>query len=254
VKRTQKTKRIPKTRYPRGAEVFYVSELRKLLRGWIAWLKSQLTAQGVRMDATDDPKFWDSFFGEAKAEWNRRVSTFTVKIGMTARQISEISGQNWSEQQAVYLGVSPFRSEPWLEREIDGFITENVNLVKDIGDQAANRLQTIVTDGTKKGLSNKALAKQITEQLGYSDSRAKLIANDQVGKFNSNLTEIRHKKAGVTEYIWSTTKDNRVRKAHAAREGKTFSYDNPPSDGNPGQAVRCRCTSTPVFTDDMFGI
>jgi SPP1 gp7 family putative phage head morphogenesis protein len=150
--------------------------------------------------------------------------------------------------------VQPFRSEPWLEREIEGFIAENVNLVKDIGDQAANRLQTIVTDGTKRGLSNKALAKQITEQLGYSDSRAKLIANDQVGKFNSNLTETRHKKAGVTEYIWSTTKDNRVRKAHAAREGKTFSYADPPSDGNPGEPIRCRCTASPVFTDDMFGI
>ena len=206
------------------------------------------------MDASEDPKFWDSFFGAAKAEWNRRVTRFTVKIGMTARQISEISGQNWSEQQAVFLGVQPFRSEPWLEREIEGFVIENVNLVKDIGDQAANRLQTIVTDGTKKGLSNKALAKQITEQLGYSQNRANLIAVDQTGKFNSNLTQIRHKRAGVKEYIWSTTKDNRVRKEHQAREGKTFSYENPPADGNPGEPIRCRCVAQPVMTDDMFGI
>jgi SPP1 gp7 family putative phage head morphogenesis protein len=64
----------------------------------------------------------------------------------------------------------------------------------------------------------------------------------------------RVKLAGVTEYIWSTTKDNRVRKEHQAREGKTFSYDNPPSDGNPGEPIRCRCVASPVFTDEMFGI
>lgn len=250
MKKTQKTKRIPKSRYPRGAEVFYLRELRKLIKGWLQWLSNELTLRGIRMDAPEDPRFWDAFFGEAKAEWTRRVSTFTIKLKMTARQIAEISGQQWSDQLAVFMGAQPFRSEPWLEREIEGFVLENVNLIKDIGEQTANRMQTLVTDGVKKGTSTRNIAKQLKEQFGYSDSRAKLIAADQTGKFNATLTETRHKKAGVLKYEWSTTKDERVRKAHRARDGQIFSYDKPPADGNPGEPVRCRCIALPLFDDE----
>lgn len=245
--------KIPVTRYPKAAEANYVAELRALVSGWLQWIAARLTTNGIRMDAPEDPKFWDAFFGEAKAEWTRRVQRFTFKLGMTARQIANISGQNWTDQISVFMGVRPFTTEPWLEREIEGFVLENVNLIKDIGEQTANRMQTLVTDGVKKGTTTRKIAEQIKEQFGYSDNRAKLIAADQTSKFNATLTEKRHKDAGVTKYIWSTSKDERVRKSHRAREGKVFSYDNPPPDGNPGEPVRCRCVALPVFDDDLFG-
>ena len=47
-------------------------------------------------------------------------------------------------------------------------------------------------------------------------------------------------------YIWRTVGDNRVRSEHAVRDGKTFSWDNPPDGGHPGEAPNCRCTAEDV--------
>ena len=47
------------------------------------------------------------------------------------------------------------------------------------------------------------------------------------------------------QYIWRTSGDNKVRTAHAMREGKVFSWDNPPEGGHPGEAYGCRCTAEP---------
>ncbi len=44
-----------------------------------------------------------------------------------------------------------------------------------------------------------------------SNSRAKLLARDQVGKLNGRLTQRRQQDIGVEMYIWSTSRDERMR-------------------------------------------
>ncbi|WP_193788037.1 phage minor head protein [Magnetospira sp. QH-2] len=51
--------------------------------------------------------------------------------------------------------------------------------------------------------------------------------------------EDKEKKEGT--YIWRTVGDNKVRSSHADREGQTFSWDDPPEGGHPGEAENCRC-------------
>ena len=43
------------------------------------------------------------------------------------------------------------------------------------------------------------------------------------------------------EYIWRTVRDGKVRGAHAVREGKLFSWTNPPPGGHPAEDYNCRC-------------
>lgn len=47
------------------------------------------------------------------------------------------------------------------------------------------------------------------------------------------------KKKGT--YIWRTVGDGKVRSSHADRNGKVFSWVNPPEGGHPGEAPNCRC-------------
>jgi SPP1 gp7 family putative phage head morphogenesis protein len=54
----------------------------------------------------------------------------------------------------------------------------------------------------------------------------------------------------TTHYIWRTQGDNKTRPSHAANNGKTFSWDNPPPTGNPGQAYGCRCWAEPFDPED----
>lgn len=42
-------------------------------------------------------------------------------------------------------------------------------------------------------------------------------------------------------YIWRTVDDDLVRPEHADREGKVFSWENPPKGGNPSESLNCRC-------------
>jgi len=52
------------------------------------------------------------------------------------------------------------------------------------------------------------------------------------------------KKTGT--YIWRTVGDSKVRSAHAERNGKTYSWDDPPEGGHPGEAPNCRCRAEDV--------
>lgn len=49
----------------------------------------------------------------------------------------------------------------------------------------------------------------------------------------------------TTQYIWRTRGDGKVRAAHAANNGRIFSWDNPPATGHPGEDYNCRCTAEP---------
>lgn len=44
-----------------------------------------------------------------------------------------------------------------------------------------------------------------------------------------------------SQYIWRTMGDGKVRPAHAANDGRLFSWDIRPSTGYPGEELNCRC-------------
>ncbi|MBY0406771.1 MAG: hypothetical protein K2Q01_03705 [Rickettsiales bacterium] len=48
----------------------------------------------------------------------------------------------------------------------------------------------------------------------------------------------------MTQYIWRTAGDDRVRPGHAAREGQLFTYGE---DEEPGEDYGCRCAAEPAL-------
>ena len=145
------------------------------------------------------------------------------------------------------LGVDVYRAEPWLVPLQANWTAQNVQLIKSIPEQYLSRVETIVRQGVVSGVSGKELAKQISDASGVTLRRANIIARDQTSKANAQLSEYRMKDLGINRYIWTTSHDERVRPSHRALDGKEFSFDKPPSEGNPGQPVLCRCWARPVF-------
>ena len=126
----------------------------------------------------------------------------------------------------------------------------NISLIKDIPNASLQRIETRLRVGIEQGLSSKKLAEGVQAELGIAKNRSKLIARDQTNKFMGKLTELRQTSLGVQEYFWSTSRDERVRPSHASKEGKTFSWDNPPADtGHPGNDINCRCVAIPILED-----
>lgn len=91
------------------------------------------------------------------------------------------------------------------------------------------------------------LAKYLHLEENIARRHANFIARDQLGKFNASINEAQAEYVGATEYIWRTVEDERVRPLHAARNGKKFKFSEPPSDGNAGTPIRCRCTAEAII-------
>jgi len=57
---------------------------------------------------------------------------------------------------------------------------------------------------------------------------------------------------GVTEYIWRSSDDVRVRSSHRDYDDRRFSWDEPPGGKHPGEDYNCRCFAEPVVAGVIF--
>lgn len=173
-------------------------------------------------------------------------------IGTTARMVNATNDAAWSAQLRHVLGVDVFAAEPWLRPTMKAFAVENASLIKGLREDVAKKVATTIFDGFQRGDSwrtvETALMDPKTGMRGISRRRAQLIAVDQVGKLNGELSRQRQMDLGITGYKWRGLLDNRERPEHVAREGKYFLWTQPPPDGHPGQPIRCRCDAEPDFT------
>lgn len=171
-----------------------------------------------------------------------KLEAFAEKFG---RRTSAFQRAELGRQLRAVLGVDPQTAEPWLEGAIREFVGENVALIKSIPQSYFDQVEARVIAGARAGKRHEVIAKEVAERFEVSKSRAKLIARDQVGKFNGKLAETRQKKLGIDAYIWRTVNDNRVRDEHVDREGKRYVWSKPPYDGHPGEPINCRCYAEP---------
>jgi SPP1 gp7 family putative phage head morphogenesis protein len=151
-------------------------------------------------------------------------------------------------KQLFGVDVLPMLKESQTKAELDPIIAENIGLIKSISPE----LNTQVQEQYSKilyadGFDQPKILNMLTKRFSVSNSRAKLIASDQTGKTIGALASTRQSQAGVTQFVWRTAEDERVRPDHAALDGTVFSWSMPPSIGVPGQPIRCRCVAIPYI-------
>ncbi len=129
-------------------------------------------------------------------------------------------------------------------------VKANIELITSIPEQYLEKVEQAVVEAMADGLRHEEIIDEIERIGGVTESRAKLIARDQIGKLNSDFNRIRQTDLGIDEYTWSTSGDERVRDEHADLDGKTFRWNDPPPEGHPGEPIQCRCVAIPVFKLD----
>ena len=138
------------------------------------------------------------------------------------------------------------------------WVRENLDLVGSLEAETLRKLRDeltrLIADGIPDDEIEERLIAFLNKQLEVEENRAVLIGSDQVGKLNGRLMEQWQRSAGIIEYRWQTMMDDRVRPLHRDRQGLIFRWDNPPSDGHPGMAIRCRCVADPVIDLDDYGV
>lgn len=152
---------------------------------------------------------------------------------------------------ASLLGLDVGSLTDGAEEKLVTWTTKNVGLIESVAEDFLAEVQTEVMGTFAEGERAEDLADRIAERFGVSQSRAELIAIDQVGKLNGTLNRDRQTDLGIEKYIWRTAGDDRVREEHEDRDGEVFSWSDPPEDGHPGDPVRCRCYADPVMPEEL---
>lgn len=112
-------------------------------------------------------------------------------------------------------------------------------------------VQSALLEGLERGQSVQQIQARLRERVQVSRSRAGTIVRNELGNASAFAQRESQEEAGITQYIWHTAGDDRVRPEHRARNGKTFSWDDPPSDGHPGQPIMCRCVALAVLPEEF---
>ena len=176
-----------------------------------------------------------------------------IIFSRVAQSVTAHTREQWARQVKSLLGIDLPKADPSLVKLMERFRRENTDLIASLAKDHVERVHKVLKDAGS-GTRVETIRKQIQEQTGAVRSRAQLIARDQVLSLNAQVTQERHKAAGVTEYIWRTSRDERVRESHRALDGTRQRYDEPPvvdvrtgRREHAGQDFQCRCTAEPII-------
>lgn len=254
-------------RRPRGAEVLlpvtygrlgsqeqYRKTLRKLLLGLSAEVRrSVLPALAAHRRSQNDALVHDD------ESWFFLLRSFAKSLQQIAKELvdrilrleSERHTSEFHKSAKKALGVD--LKAIVRKEDLEGYLRDanarNASLIKSLSDDTIKQVEQLVLQAKLNGTSQRELKALLQKRFKVAENRANLIAADQLNKLNSDLNKIRQQQAGVTEYVWSTSADERVRPLHNRLNGKKYKWGKPTGAEQglpPGQPVRCRCSARGV--------
>ena len=260
----RRTRKIQPPQFPRNAERTYARDLIAYARTASEVVQEMLmpsldrifaaAAAFMRGDRADQDytELVSEVFGSIEIEFEKRTGGKERKAAKgAASRVAKTNEREMGRYVKSLIGVDVVQEEPWLGPFSELFIESNVGLIKSIPERMFGEVREMVENAAVTGQRPESFAKDIQERFGVSEARAKLLARDQVGKYNGNLTAARQQRLGIKSFIWRTSGDERVRESHRAKEGERYEWQDPPNEtGMPGADYQCRCTAEPIIDLD----
>jgi len=126
--------------------------------------------------------------------------------------------------------------------------------IKNFSADTIQELRETVEENALTGYRFDTLIKRVQSRYDVSKSKAEFLARTETARYTSLHRRARFEESGITQYIWRTAGDARVREDHKKLNGKVFSYKHPPiidertgEHGNPGMTYNCRCSDEPII-------
>ena len=268
----------PRTRKPRGVRpdlsngIQYNADLQRIVRAVNRDINGilmpvvrniapeyQRDAEAVTLDS------WVDVLAAALRQVRARYETprFTAFVESIARKFVTTANNSNRRRTERDLGINIYSDSQRLQDYLTMATRNNVTLIQSIPAQYLTQVESIVMANIRAGLRPAVIARQLQDQFGVTERRAKMIARDQVNKINSNLASMRIKDVGYKYFKWETSNDERVRDRHedvskrVTAYGKgVYRFDNPPIvDQNlpqlPGEPIQCRCVMIPISEEEV---
>lgn len=251
--RRRRKRRPTRRRGTRSIERKYTQSILPLVRGFVEKVQSELLANlrsirdesGLRMDAPSWIERLQKILSGVLA--SIPIQAVEQLANEVFQDVTTLSSQALSIQISQLLGENIVVPRPSLIDIREAFVADNVGLIKTMQSRYFSDVENAVVRGLRSGSSNDSIAQNILKIGQSTESQATRIAVDQVQKAQGQIDRRSQTSIGISQYIWRTALDERVRPAHEAREGRVFSWDDPPDDGHPGEPINCRCIAEPIL-------
>lgn len=231
---------------PVGLERDYRVMLTKRVEALAKRMKAQL---GLRADANTG--------GEVKAavaavrkKWqsDKPVSKLRGELVGTAKKVEEQATRKTARavETIAPVDVSKVAGEAGgLTKMHTAWAKENARFIRNMETAYLDDVARFVAEAVEKGSGATAA---LQSRLGISRRRAALIARNEIGTLNAQVTRARNEELGIRRFRWVDSGDDKVRPLHEDLNGQVFDYPGGhPTEGLPGQPVNCRCSQEPVL-------
>ena len=245
-----------------GTESRYNAELQRIIRAIRKDIDAALVPMIKALEREYIADSWvDVIAGGLRgllAKWNsEQYRALAQKIAgqfvMAANSEQDKKFKSSLGIDAPGMGIDIYGGSPELKDYLAASAHDNAQLIKSIPAQYLGQVESLVMANMRAGLRPNAIAKQLQQQFGITQRRARFIARDQTAKINGDLNEKRQKAIGGEYFRWVDSDDERVRHSHSEIANRMTAYgkgiyrwdDLPMNDKGarikPGSDYGCRC-------------
>lgn len=219
-------------------------------------LRAQEIAAGVPAGSSMAVRQAQSALDVWKRRWTQQAG-----IGLSSpetrsrllRHLSRASGQmeKFAQGALIDLGIAPGRS--FADEAARLQLSQTVRGIAGRREAQIGQLAEIAERAVIGGRPAGEVFREAGRLAETGKKRARLLARNMIGDMVAEVSRQTYQAAGVTEFIWRTQGDSRVRQEHRELNGKKFPLETgAPGVGLPGQPINCRCFLEPVRRDDQI--
>lgn len=194
----------------------------------------------------------DAQIAAATAEANAVIVALSYEVDNWVRLLTRWHRDKWARNVKSRTGITidQFLTNDAVLGEMRASLKWNVALIRNISDQARDRIANIVWAGWREGTPRREIAKRINEAVALGRKRSLRVAVDQATKLSADLDRARMLEAGIEDWVWIHSKKRNPRHQHVERNGREYNWiTNRPAD-LPGHLPYCGCKARALLKFD----
>ncbi|CAH9013195.1 head morphogenesis domain protein [Vibrio phage 455E52-1] len=264
----QQTAKSKPIELPKAIGISYNAELQRMVRRIKKDIDQSIKPQVKDLEFEYTADSWADVIEVSLAALRQRWSSavfnrFAERLASKFVQSVNVQNQQQFQNQYKSFGINIYAGSQAVSDYLDATVKDNVRLIKSIPDQYLTQVESIVLGNMRAGMRPSAINKQLQDQFGVTERRARVISRDQVSKASNGLAKKRMESSGFKYFQWIDSKDSRVRSRHKHIANKVTKYgkgiysfsDLPIGEQGvpvtPGQPIQCRCVMRPVLISEI---
>ena len=245
----------PKIEPTRAQETTLLRIYMRVVRGWQTRFRETILPEYQRTLSeliTDDAGTLQTTIGVSERQMAQLASAAGMSIDEWIRTTEAWHRGRFAQSfnpTGVKIGTLLDRND--VNATLAAVLGENVALIRSLDEQMRNGISGAVFRGLQARTPARDLAREVRRLAGVGQSRAELIAADQLQKLTGALDEQRQKQTGIDKFEWAHSGKAKPRPEHVARNGKIYAWTDPVAKTDPpGRAIRCGCRARAVLEID----